>query len=638
MVKFRLGGRLAVGCLIACGGVAPAQAPKSAAPSVQQMLNYKPKQDGVAITTPTDGDLAACKVEVVKGANNASAWVLRDARGQLVRKFADTKGTNRVDTFSYYLDGVEVYREIDTNGNRVPDQFRWFGPGGMRWGVDVNEDGTIDGWQQISAEEVSQEILRAVATRNLARLQALVLSDRELKALNLPPQEANRIRESIGKIPAKFQETCGKLQKLNETAKWQHLETQAPQCVPAEQIGGQIELVRYPSGTILYQVGEKDHDWLQTGEMIQVGRAWRLVGGPTPGHAVSVPASAGGEAANVIDFSDEELKGLIDKLQQLDKMATEAAKTTADSIRYNLDRAAILELIAAKAKSAAAADQWVRQIADCYSAAAQASGPADDVAYKKLASLRERYAASQPRSPLAGYVAFREMSAEYAMKLARPGGKPDELGKIQEGWRLRLKAFVEEYPTAEDAPDALLQLGMVSEFMNKEQDAKGYYALMTKNYANHPLAAKADGALRRLTLDGQVMKLSGPVLGSGQNFDIGAHAGKVVVVYYWASWNQQCAADFIKLQGLAGTYGSKGLEIVCVNLDNSPDAAATFVQKASAPGTHLFQPGALDSPLAVQYGVMVLPNLFLVGKDGKVVSHTVQMNGLEDEIKKLLEK
>src|SRR4051794_24491746 len=152
MVKFRLGGRLAAGCLIAWGGVAAAQAPK--APSVQQMLTYKPKQDAVAITTPTDAELAAYRVEVVKGANNTSAWVLKDGRGQLVRKFADTKGTNRVDTFSYYLDGVEVYREIDTNANRVPDQFRWYGPGGMRWGVDVNEDGTIDGWQQISAEEV----------------------------------------------------------------------------------------------------------------------------------------------------------------------------------------------------------------------------------------------------------------------------------------------------------------------------------------------------------------------------------------------------------------------------------------------------------------------------------------------------
>jgi hypothetical protein len=35
---------------------------------------------------------------------------------------------------------------------------------------------------------------------------------------------------------------------------------------------------------------------------------------------------------------------------------------------------------------------------------------------------------------------------------------------------------------------------------------------------------------------------------------------------------------------------------------------------------------------------MVLPNMFLVGRDGKVVSHTIQMSSLEDEIRKLTEK
>ena len=50
----------------------------------------------------------------------------------------------------------------------------------------------------------------------------------------------------------------------------------------------------------------------------------------------------------------------------------------------------------------------------------------------------------------------------------------------------------------------------------------------------------------------------------------------------------------------------------------------------------LYQAGALESPLAVKYGILVLPNLFLVGKDGKVVSRSVQIGGLEDEVKKLL--
>jgi thiol-disulfide isomerase/thioredoxin len=634
MRNFRLGARLAVGCLVACGGIASAQ-PAKPGVTPQVMLGYRPKQDAVTITSPTDAELPVCKVEVVKGANNTSAYVLRDARGQIIRRFADTKGTGKVDTKSYYLEGQEVYREIDTNGNQVPDQFRWFGAAGMRWGVDVNEDGLIDGWQQISAEEVSQEVLRAVATKNLPRLQALVISERELKALELSPAETARIHDSIAKIPSQFQTTCTKLSKLNETVKWQHLETQPPQGVPPELAGGKFDLVHYTSATILYQMGEKDHDWLQTGEMIQVGRSWRIVSGPTPGHSAAQSTSV--SDAGTIDFSDEALKGLIEKLQDVDKLAADLSRNSSGAVRYNLDRAALLEQIVARMKTAQQQDQWVRQIADCYSAAAQNSGPADDAAYRKLVELGDRVAKAQPGTPLAGYIAYREIQAEYAMKLSRPG-KNEDLGKVQESLRDRLRKYAQDYPTAEDVPDALLQLGMVSEFMNKEQDAKGFYSLMAKNHPQHALTAKAQGALNRLNSDGQIMQLAGPTLGSGQMFSMSQLGGKFAVVYYWASWNQQCAADFIKLQSLVNAYGSKGMEIVCVNLDNTPADATAFLQKTQAPGTHLHQPGGLDSPLAVQYGVMVLPNMFLVGRDGKVVSHTIQMSSLEDEIKKLTEK
>jgi hypothetical protein len=58
--------------------------------------------------------------------------------------------------------------------------------------------------------------------------------------------------------------------------------------------------------------------------------------------------------------------------------------------------------------------------------------------------------------------------------------------------------------------------------------------------------------------------------------------------------------------------------------------------KAPAPGTHLFLAGGLESPLATQYGILGLPNLFLIGKDGKVVSRTVQITTLETEIQKQL--
>src|SRR5262249_55403842 len=206
-------------------------------------------------------------------------------------------------------------------------------------GVDVNEDGQIDGWRQISAEEVSQEILRALATRNLARLTALTPNEQELKELGLPAAEIARIRESVAKIPAKAQETLAKLGQLNDTARWLHLETPAPQCIPAETVGSKYDLIRYRSGTIVYEANG-NADFLQTGELLQVGRAsWRLVSAPIPGHLTEIMPSGGGGGQIAIN---EEIKPLIDKLSEIDK---NAPKTTdaASVVRYNLERAAVLE-------------------------------------------------------------------------------------------------------------------------------------------------------------------------------------------------------------------------------------------------------------------------------------------------------
>jgi hypothetical protein len=108
------------------------------------------------------------------------------------------------------------------------------------------------------------------------------------------------------------------------------------------------------------------------------------------------------------------------------------------------------------------------------------------------------------------------------------------------------------------------------------------------------------------------------------------------VVYYWASWNQQSGEDLAKLKTMQGTYGAKGLEVVCVNLDNTADEAKRFLAGKSAPAVHLFEQGGLSSKLGEQYGILVLPTMFLVGKDGKVLNHAEQMTTIEEAAKKAL--
>src|SRR5439155_14643213 len=115
-----------------------------------------------------------------------------------------------------------------------------------------------------------------------------------------------------------------------------------------------------------------------------------------------------------------------------------------------------------------------------------------------------------------------------------------ELGTIQEKWRAGLEDFVKTFPTAADAPEAVLRLAMAYELSgakDAEPKAKQWFEHLAKNYATHPHAAKAVGALKRLDSEGKPLELVGPVLGTGQPFNA-VQKDKVVVVYYWASWSQ----------------------------------------------------------------------------------------------------
>src|SRR5262249_57111257 len=92
----------------------------------------------------------------------------------------------------------------------------------------------------------------------------------------------------------------------------------APQCLPADAIGGGKDVYRHKSGTVLYQNNGKA-DFLQTGEMILVGKAWKLIDAPVPGHAPieeKGPMGSGGRD-DVVQIP-EAVRPLLEKLREVD--------------------------------------------------------------------------------------------------------------------------------------------------------------------------------------------------------------------------------------------------------------------------------------------------------------------------------
>jgi thiol-disulfide isomerase/thioredoxin len=609
------------------GLAARAQPP---APTVEQAFAAKPRQPGVSVPTPPADQLARYRVAPIPGQQAGSnlGYKVLDPQGRPARQFVtyDNKTFNIV---SYYADGQEVYRETFPPSGE-PHSYRWLGANGGKWGIDRDKNGTIDEWAVISPEEVGQELLAAVIAKDPARLTALLPTDEGLKALGLPAAEAARIKEKAAGAAKRLAEAAAAL-NLSPEARFIHLEAAAPHTTPGDAFGpGVQDLTVHKNAVVLIEDKGKTH-FLQTGELLQVGRAWKVVEGPAAGPAALVADHGTAGNAPVVTADTQ---GLVNQLDALDKTAG-TLTTPAQHADYHAKRVAILEQIVGKLPADKQGD-WVRLLIDSLAAAAEAGQPGNP-AHRRLQELNH-VLAQNPKGPLAPYSAFRLLAAENGMALAKAQG-PD-IPAIQERWRAGLEGFVNAYPQSEDAGEAVLRLAMAYEFMGKDGEAKAkeWYGRLVKNYPQHPQAGKAAGAVRRLDGEGQPLALQGPVLGSGQQFSAGQLAGKPVVVYYWASWSNSLREDAKKLTDLAAAYGPKGLQIVTVNLDDDAKPAVEAVRAAGLPGTHLHAPGGLDgSPLAAGYGVMVVPHLIVAGKDGKIVNRNAQLTTLEDEVKRLVQ-
>jgi hypothetical protein len=615
------------------GLTASAQVPNL---TVDKAFEVKPRQPGVTVTTPAPEQLARYRLDPIpntKSPGTNIGYVVRDEQNRPVRQFVsfDNKSFNIV---AFYSDGVEVYREVYDPTPTAPYQFRWLGPNGSKWGIDRDRDGRIDEWGVISPEEVSQELVQAVIARDAKRIEALLVSKENLAALGLPEAEQARIKDRTAKAAQKMIAAADEL-KLTPEAKWIHLESGAPQATAGDTYGSQNDLIVHKNAIVLIQDG-KDTKFLQTGELVLVGRSWKVIDGPTAGMGQLQIAGPTGPTNDGGPEVTDAIKGEVAELDNLDKTEGPKAVTPEAITAYYAKRAAILERVVQKLPPEKQ-PPWIRLLLDSLATAAE-GGKADGPHLARLRQLADVLKAN-PQSPLAPYSAFRLISAENTITMRDAGPMSKDVQAAQDKCRERLEDFFKKHPTSEDAPEAVLRLAASFEYGGKEADAraKEWYEVIVAKYGTHPHAAKARGSIKRLDSEGKTFELAGPVLGTGQPFAVGSLNGKVVVVYYWASWVTTLEQDAKKLRELTTAFGPKGFEVVTVCLEDDPAVGLKAAQAVQLPGTHLHQKGGTDgSPLANAYGIHQPPHAFLIGKDGKVVNKNATVLTLDGDLKPLI--
>lgn len=638
--RFRFSGKhLLFGCVAASAPLVSASLASAQAPTAQQALALAPLQKDVDFDKPTGDDIAKCTIKVEKGIGT-SGWIVMDGSGQIIRRFTDTNGDNTVDLWSYFSGGLEVYRDIDSNANGKADQFRWLNANGSRWGLDTNEDGKIDAWKSISAEEVSAEAVAAMGSRDEARFNRLLITSEELAALGLGEAHVKQIQAKLAAVPKRFSllGTDDKTAMVSSIARWLNFSGMRPSAIPVGTEGSTKDITVYENIITMFETGGKTGQ-LQIGTMIKVGDGWRLFDVPermaegenqnqvaaglfgnqvrtVPGIdptkiADGVPGATGGLPGKVAEIDDK-----IDKCRDK-KQLGELKKEKADVIENGI----------AGFEKEEDREIWVRSLIDTLSEAAQTRDYLDGL--PRLVTLEKKLAGGADKA-LQPYCKFSIITAEYMAAMNAPGGAGD-FNKIQSAWIDGLRQFVKDFPQSREASDALSHLAINSEFEGKEDDAKALYSQIVTNFPKEPTAVKAAGALRRLSSLGKPMTLAGKTV-DGKSFEIGQLAGKTVIVYYWASTANTTAGDVAQLKQLQAKYARDNVAIVGVSLDNVPEVLTQYLEANRLPWVNLHEAGGMDNRFANEMGIFTVPTTMLVDPQGKVIGRNIEISVLDKEL------
>lgn len=617
----------------AVAGAQQAPANGGASPVVQQLLNFKPTQRGVDFEVPgTPEAIAACKDEsVVDAKGRKYGFALRDGQGKLLRKFLDNNGDRKLDQWSYFQDGFEVYREVDSDSDQVVDECRWMNTNGTR--IATLSKNKIVGWKRISAEEASKVLVQALASRDMDLLESVMATPAEMTSLGVPKEEVDRVAAAAAKRADSVKTLLTGLVGWDDQTVWLRLDGAMPHVIPMDAAAGlKGDVMMYENAVIFagpagnQGAAASKVAFLQAPEIVKVGETWKFAELPraiNPNGNAVVAAMEGGIRSSVYKNGDAsggdanvpaELGSAMQKLAEFDKQ-NEAILGGGDKkaiAQYHVERVKYLRAIVKLSTKPDDVLLHNKQIVDSLAAAYSTGLYADGA--KVLQSLEAQ------GDKIASYAAFRRMYADFALANEAPGAN---IVAVTKKWHSDLKDFLKTYGKSDEAPDALLQLASSNEINAEEDEAKASYTQLATQFPDTAEGKRAAGALRRFDLVGKPLSVKG-MSETGKPIDSASFRGKTLLVTYWATWAGPVKRDLPDLAKVHKKFGPQGFEILGVNLDSRKEDLDAFLKENPLAWPQIVDPAGMEGQLALDYGIVSLPTMFLVDAQGKVLSRSIR--------------
>jgi hypothetical protein len=207
-----------------------------------------------------------------------------------------------------------------------------------------------------------------------------------------------------------------------------------------------------------------------------------------------------------------------------------------------------------------------------------------------------------------------------------------DMKTLRSKWANAIRKFIATYPRSSDAPEAVFELAGTAETEGNSMEAIKWYSRLRRDFPTHFRSQMAEGAMWRLTSIGRTMDLrdrefTGKI--DASTLDIG-----VGLVVFWTTdtFSRDGLARVAKMSSASNT---RPIQVVGVNLDSNPRQLDDWLQENRWPWSLVRQPEGFMSRLAIRYGIMELPTIFLVDSKARVVWYGVGVANCERNFARL---
>jgi peroxiredoxin len=123
---------------------------------------------------------------------------------------------------------------------------------------------------------------------------------------------------------------------------------------------------------------------------------------------------------------------------------------------------------------------------------------------------------------------------------------------------------------------------------------------------------------------------------NGDTIALSSLRGKVILLSFWASWDQASVSHNLPLKGIYNTYHSRGLEVYQVSFDNEKEAWLNAIEFDELPWVNVSELSYPESRVAPIYNLEELPVVFLIDRKGQIVGKNFNRIDLDRNIQRLL--